>query len=147
MAKVTCPPQSGRVGDLVYVQSNRYGQLVRKFVPPRNPQTADQQRNRSNFGSVSSGWRGLTPQERIAWCIAVVERRLGINGYNYYVQVNARRAHLGLSLFRLPPDPVPSLSPNPVSELVITNTGGRIRACHALLANSDWSMSIAKASQ
>ncbi len=39
--------------------------------------------------------------------------------------VNSRRAELGLPQFDLPPAE-PTFSPNPVAELVITNTGGAI---------------------
>ena len=132
MSKMISPPQSGRVGSVVYVNS-RYGQLVRQYVPPRNPQTPDQQNNRSNFGAVSSRWRALDPAKRIAWCIAAADsytvsrtgHRVALNGYNYFIRVNAARAHLGLSQFDLPPT-VPSFSPNPVAELSIANTGGTI---------------------
>ena len=126
MAKISCPPQSGRVGDLVYVASSRYGQIVRKFVPPSNPRTPSQQNNRSRFSGVVSSWRGLEPAQRLAWCLSATENRLRLNGYNYYIQVNARRAHLDLSLFTLPPDPAPSVGPNPVAELAITNNGGQV---------------------
>ena len=131
MSKISSPPQSGRVGSVVYVNS-RYGQLVRQYVPPRNPQTPDQQKNRSNFGAVSSRWRALEPAKRIAWCIGAADsytlsrtgRRVALNGYNYFIRVNAARAHLGLSQFDLPPT-VPSFSPNPVAELAIANNGGK----------------------
>ena len=87
MSKISSPPQSGRVGPVVYVNS-RYGQLVRLYVPPRNPRTPDQQCNRSNFGAVSSRWRALAPEQRIAWCIASADsytlsptgRRVALNG-------------------------------------------------------------------
>ena len=52
-------------------------------------------------------------------------RRVALNGYNYFMRVNAARAHLSLSRFDLPPT-VPSFSPNPVAELAIANTGGAI---------------------
>ena len=126
MAKISCPPQSGRVGDVVYVASSRFGQIVRKFVPPRNPRTPAQQRTRSNWSAVVSSWRGLEPAQRLAWCLAATDNRLRLNGYNYYIQVNARRAHLDLSLFPVPPDPAPSVGPNPVAELAVTNNGGRV---------------------
>jgi hypothetical protein len=132
MSKIISPPQSGRVGNVVYVNS-RYGQLVRQYVIPRNPKTELQQANRHNFGKVSSGWRGLAPAQRIAWCLAAADsytvsrtgRRVALNGYNYFVRVNAVRAHLGLSQLDLPPN-VPTFSPNPVAELAVTNTGGAI---------------------
>jgi hypothetical protein len=129
MSKISSPPQSGRVGSVVYV-NGRYGQVVRQYVPPRNPKTPDQQKNRSDFGNVSSRWRALAPEKRIAWCIAAADsytvsrsgRRVALNGYNYFIRVNASRVHLGLSQFDLPPS-VPSFSPNPVAELSIANTG------------------------
>ena len=132
MSKISSPPQSGRVGSVVYV-NGRYGQIVRQYVTPRNPKTPLQQANRSHFGAVSSGWRALDPAQRIAWCIAAADsytvsrtgRRVALNGYNYFIRVNAARAHLGLSQFDLPPT-VPSFSPNPVAELAIANTGGAI---------------------
>ena len=132
MSKIISPPQSGRVGPVTYVNS-RYGQIVRQYVIPRNPKTAFQQRNRSGFGATSTGWRALDPAQRIAWCIAAADsytisragRRVALNGYNYYMRVNASRAHLGLSRFDLPPN-VPTFNPNPVAELAIANTGGDI---------------------
>ncbi|HOC55102.1 MAG TPA: hypothetical protein PKI20_05740 [Verrucomicrobiota bacterium] len=132
MSKIICPPQSGRVGPVVYV-NGRYGQVVRQYVPPRNPQTPDQQRNRGNFGAVSRRWRGLVPEQRLAWRLAAADRltvsRAGRSvppsGYHYFVQVNAARAHLGLIWLDLPPV-VPSFSPNRVAELAISNTGGTI---------------------
>ena len=132
MSKIISPPQSGRVGSVIFVNT-RYGQIARQYIPPRNPQTPDQQKNRSNFGAVASRWRALDPAKRIAWCIAAADsytvsrtgHRVALNGYNYFVRVNAARAHLGLSQFDLPPA-VPSFSPNPVAELAIANTGGSI---------------------
>ena len=132
MSKISSPPQSGRVGSLVYV-NGRYGQIVRQYVCPRNPQTPDQMNNRSAFGQVSSRWRALDPANRVAWCLAAADsytisrsgRRVALNGYNYFVRVNAARAHLGLSQFDLPPA-VPSFSPNPVAELAIANNGGTV---------------------
>jgi len=127
--KIISSPQSGRVGTVVYVNS-RYGQLARQFVIPHNPRTPDQQNNRSNFGAVSSRWRGLTPEQRITWCLASASkyiitpagRQVALNGYNYFVGINTSRARLGLSLFDLPPAE-PTFSPNPVGDLVITNLG------------------------
>ena len=95
--------------------------------------TPSQQRTRNGFGQVSRGWRALDPSKRIAWCIAAADsytisrtgRRVALNGYNYYMRVNAARVHLGLSQFDLPPA-VPSFSPNPVAELAIANTGDGI---------------------
>ena len=132
MSTVVSPPQSGRVGPVVYVKS-RYGQVVRPFVPPRNPQSPRQQLNRGNFARISSRWRSLTPDRQAAWAIAAVDSytvsRLGVrtplNGYNYFVRINNARANLGLSLFDLPPA-VPTFDANPVAELAITNIRGAI---------------------
>jgi hypothetical protein len=132
MSKIISLPQSGRVGNLVFCQT-RYGQVVRQYVCPRDPKSPLQQANRNGFGQVSTGWRALDPAKRIAWCLAAANSyttsrtgdRVSLNGYNYFIRVNAARVHLGLSQFDLPPA-VPSFSPNPVAELAIANTGGTV---------------------
>jgi hypothetical protein len=68
-----------------------------------------------------------------AWRIAAARnyfvtetgRRVQLNGYTFFVRINLRRADLGLPEIKLPPDQ-PDFGPNPVDELVVTNTGGRI---------------------
>jgi hypothetical protein len=130
--KIISPPRSGRLGDVVFVNS-RYGELERQFVVPRNPRTAAQQRNRSNFGALASRYRGFTPDQRAAWALAAAHkykitfdgRRVALNGFSYYMSINNKRAFLGLPLFEVPP-PEPSFSPNPVAELVATNDGDKI---------------------
>ena len=52
-------------------------------------------------------------------------RQVRLNGYHFFVSMNTRRADLGLPQFDLPPAE-PVFRPNPVAELVITNTGGKI---------------------
>ena len=126
MAKVICPPHSGRVGDLVYCQSARYGQIVRRFVPPRNPRSQPQQANRAEFGALASQWRGLPPDYRIQWGVAADRDRTGLCGYNYFMKLNAARRHLGLSRLDQPPSQRPSFSPNPVGEVVVTGTGEQL---------------------
>ena len=130
--KIISPPQSGRLGTVVFVNS-RYGQFARQFVFPRNPRTPDQQNNRSNFGTVSSRWRALNPEQRIAWCLASANkhiitsagRQVALSGYNYFVGINTNRARLGLPRFDLPPAE-PTFSSNPVAELRATNLAGVI---------------------
>ena len=130
--KVISTPQSGQVSNIVYVNS-RYGQVARQYVLPRNPQTAEQQRNRGNFGAVSSRWRALTPEKSAAWCLAAANkfmvthggRQVALSGYSYFVSANSRRADPGLPRFDLPPAEA-SFSPNPVAELVVTNLAGAI---------------------
>ena len=132
MSKMISPPQSGKVSNVVYVKT-RFGQVVRQWVIPFNPRSPAQTCNRNNFAKVSTTWRALDPAKRIAWCIAAADSytpsragsRVALNGYNYFVRVNASRAHLGLSQFDLPPA-IPSFNPNPVAELAVTNTGGNI---------------------
>src|ERR1039458_4930992 len=130
--KISSIPKSGRKGSVVYLNT-RYGKVVRGYTKPRNPRTLDQQRNRNNFGVVSSRWRALTPEQRAAWCVATANklfvtetgRQVSLNGFNFFVRLNSRRADLGLPQFDLPAAE-PVFRPNPVAELVITNTGGRI---------------------
>ena len=130
--KVISSPQSGQIGNIVYVNS-RYGQLARQYVHPRNPRTPEQQRNRGNFGAVASRWRALTPDQRAAWSVAAANkftvthsgRQVALSGYSYFVSANSRRAELSLPQFDLPPAE-PTFSPNPVAELAATNTGGTI---------------------
>ncbi len=130
--KISSIPKSGRKGSVVYLNT-RHGKVARAYVRPGNPQTSDQQRGRGDFGAVSRRWRTLTPEQRATWSIAVANkyfvteggRRVRCRGYNFFVNVNMRRAQLGLSQFDLPPAE-PVFSPNPVAELVITNSGGKI---------------------
>jgi hypothetical protein len=130
--KISSIPKSGRKGSVVYLNS-RHGKVVREYVPPSNPRTPEQQGHRNNVRAVTGRWRTLTPEQRAAWCAAAANRysvtetgrRVRVNGYHHFVSLNTRRADLGLPQFDLPlAEPV--FSPNPVAELVITNTGGRI---------------------
>jgi hypothetical protein len=124
--------KSGRKGSVVNLNI-RYGKVVRQYVRPRDPRTLEQQRKRSNLVAVCNRWRTHTPEQRAAWRIAsanntfVTEtgRRVRLNGYNFSVRLNTRRADLDLPQFDLPPAE-PVFSPNPAAELVVTNTGGEI---------------------
>ena len=130
--KISSIPKSGRKGMVVYF-NGRYGNVARDYVCPRNPRTAEQQRHRDNVRAVTGCWRTLTPEQRAAWCDAAANkyfadetgRPVRLNGYHVFVSVNVRRADLDLPQFDLPPAE-PVFSPNPVAELVITNTGGSI---------------------
>lgn len=46
---------------------NRYGAYLRNRVIPTNPASPAQTAVRGNFGTLSSGWRGLTSAQRTAW--------------------------------------------------------------------------------
>jgi hypothetical protein len=129
--KISSIPKSGRKGSVVYVNT-RHGKVVREYVRPRNPQTTDQQGNRSNFGAVSKRWHTLVLEQRAVWRIAAANqyfvneagRRVRLNCYHFFVSLNTRRADLHLPQFDLPPAK-PVFIPNPVAELVATNTGGK----------------------
>lgn len=127
MSKLIGPPQSGRVGDLVYVNSKRYGQLVRKFVPPRNPRAPRQQSARQAFGALASQWRALPPENQSAWYITADAHRTGLSGYHYFMKLNAARVHLGLSRLDLPPNSLPSFPANPVAEVAVEGSGANVR--------------------
>jgi hypothetical protein len=130
--KISSIPKPGRQGSVVYVNSP-HGKVARAYVRPSNPRTSDQQLNRNQFGAVSRRWRTLTPEQHAAWRVATANkyfvtesgRQVRQRGYNFFVRLNARRAELSLPQFDLPPAE-PVFSPNPVAELVITNTGGKI---------------------
>jgi hypothetical protein len=128
--KISSIPKAGRKGSVVYVNS-RHGKVAREYVRPRNPRTPEQQGHRNNVRAVSGRWRTLAPEQRAAWRVAaanndfVTETGDGVrlNGYNLFVSLNTRRADLDLPQFDLPPAE-PVFRPNPVAELVATNTGG-----------------------
>jgi hypothetical protein len=130
--KISSIPKSGHEDSVVYVKS-RHGNVVREYVTPSNPRTPEQQSHRNNVRAVTGRWRTLSAEQRGAWCAATANkyfvtetgRRVRLNGYHHFVSLNIRRADLGLPQFDLPPAE-PVFSPNPVAELAIANTGGRI---------------------
>src|ERR1017187_877143 len=130
--KISSIPKSGRKGSIVYVNS-RHGKVVRSYVRPRNPRTPEQQGHRSNLAAVRRRWGTLSADQRANWRMAAANKyfitetgeQVRLNGYNFFVSLNIRRADLDLPQFDLPPAE-PVFSPNPVAELVITNTGGKI---------------------
>ena len=68
MSKVIGPPQSGRVGNVVY-RVTCTGLVASQYVVPRNPQLPKQQLGRATFGMVSGHWRQLSPEDQEAWCL------------------------------------------------------------------------------
>ncbi len=127
--KLSSIPKSGRKGSVVYLKT-RHGNVARQYVPPRNPRTVQQQAHRNNIRAVSARWRGLTPEQRAAWCAAAAKndfidqtgRPVRLNGQNLFLSLNTRGADLGLAQFDLPPAK-PVFGVNPVVELAIS---GRI---------------------
>jgi hypothetical protein len=115
---------SGRVGDKVYVNS-RFGQLVRPYVPPRNPRSERQTATRQGFGALASQWRGIAPEARFAWDAASIRDRTGISGYSYFMKLNAARIHIGLARLDYPPSQRPGFNVNPVAEVAVVVNGGQ----------------------
>src|ERR1035438_8486405 len=130
--KISSIPKSGRKGSVDYLNT-RYGKAARQYVPPRNPQTTEQQGHRHNVRAVSGRWRTLAPEQHAAWRMAAANndfvaetgRRVRPTGYNFFVSLNIRRADLDLPQFDIPPAK-PVFTRNPVVELDIANTGGKI---------------------
>jgi len=130
--KLSSIPKSGRKGSVVYLNT-RHGKVAREYVRPHNPRTPEQQGHRNNVRAVSGRWRTLNPEQHAAWRMAAANndfvtetgRRVRLNGYNLFVSLNTRRADLDLPQFDLPPAK-PVFGRNPVAELVITSTGGKI---------------------
>jgi hypothetical protein len=130
--KISSIPKSGRKGSVVYLKT-RYGNVARQYVRPRNPRSTEQQAHRDNVRAVTGRWRTLSADQHAAWCTAATNKylltetghRVRLNGYHHFVSLNIRRADLGLPQFDLPPAE-PVFGSNPVVELAITNTGGRI---------------------
>ena len=102
MSKIICPPQSGRVGNVVYINSKRYGQLVRAYTPPRNPRTERQQVGRQAFGSISSQWRDLPLESQLAWAIAAEQARTNLSGYHYYMKLKGSGTGAGRAQAKTP---------------------------------------------
>ena len=130
--KLSAIPKRGREDSVVYLKT-RHGNVARQYVPPRNPRTAEQKAHRENVRAVSARWRTLNPDQRATWRAAAAKNeftdeeghQLRLNGYNFFVSLNTRRADLGLAQFDLP-TARPVFGRNPVVELAITDTGGKI---------------------
>jgi hypothetical protein len=130
--KILDVPQSGTTGTMVSYKT-RYGQFRRRHVIPRDPRTASQVNWRLARRRVSPLWATLTDGQRTAWNILAEDRRtrkrLGqsgrVSGYLLFVKLNCHQAALGL-----PPisdaSACPPFPPNPVVQLIITNTNGKI---------------------
>lgn len=58
--------------------------ILMKFYSPSNPQTEDQQANRSNFANAVSGWQGLSESEKMSYNESA--KFLNMSGYNLYIR-------------------------------------------------------------
>jgi hypothetical protein len=129
--KIESIPKSGRQGDVVFVKG-RYGNFVKKFVPPANPRTADQQGHRRNILAVSRRWRTLSLEQNGTWRVLAANRyfvndegeRVRLNCFKLFVSLNTRRADLGLPQFDVAPAQ-PVFSTSPVKDLAVGYPGGK----------------------
>jgi hypothetical protein len=109
----------------------RYGQVRRRYAPPRDRRSPAQLRIRSAFGRVVSRWRGLAEQQRAEWALRAQQEhsrpRLSqsgrLSGYLLYIKINLTFAYQGQPLTDIPTER-PAFEANVVGALVVTNTGG-----------------------
>lgn len=112
----------GKIGGQV-ASKNRSGAYMRTKVTPSNPQTAAQLAVRSILAGLSSGWRGLTQDQRDGWNGAVNDfQKTNVfgdittpTGKNLYTRLNASLQSVGLSVISSAP------SPDEVIECTIPN--------------------------
>jgi len=107
----------GKQGDVIF-QRNRWGvQISYPYHKPINPRTARQIFVRKMWAITAFTWRLITEEERLAWQLRgksqKSRRRLGrswpLNGFYYYMRVNASLAYRAQPLLDRPPveDPKP----------------------------------------
>jgi hypothetical protein len=128
--KIESIPKRGRKDGVIYSET-RHGKVARKFVPPHNPRTAQQQAHRRNVRPVMGRWGTLTAEQQAAWRVTAANkyfvneegRRVRLNCYNFFTSLNVRRADLNLPQFDYPPAE-PVFNKNPVDELAADFTGG-----------------------
>ena len=130
--KINSIPKRGRKGSVIYSET-RHGKVARAVRAPSQSPHARSNRTTATTSALSPAAGALsTPEQRAAWGVAAANkyfvtekgRRVRLNGYNFFVSLNVRRADLGLPQFDLPPAE-PVFSQNPVDELAATFTGGK----------------------
>lgn len=100
----------GKVGGHVAAK-NRGGAYLRTKVTPTNPNSTAQATVRSRLGSLASGWRALTANQRAAWNAAVADFvKTDIfgdiknpSGINLYTKLNANLLEIGEAQINVPP--------------------------------------------
>lgn len=102
---------SGSMGGVV-ASHNRGGQYFRRRATPVNPSSTYQAEVRAQLAGLSSGWRALTDEQRLAWDSAatsyVTVNSLGssvqLTGQQLYIRANQRLAiYLPASMITVPP--------------------------------------------
>jgi hypothetical protein len=127
--KIRDVPQTGSLGETVTYQ-NRYGQIRRQKIVPRDPRTRVQMERRAAFQRARDFWGTLTDEQFLAWDTvgskrrtrAVLGRSSAVPGYLVSVSVNTHLATLGLPMVADPP-PIPVFPANPVVRLMAITTG------------------------
>jgi len=130
MAKRTCDPTSGKIGNQIYFEG-RNGQVVRTRVIPANPKSNAQSNVRADFKTASALWDTIGQVKQLAWIAAAAafqsKARLGMSGpltgNQYFVKVNANLLGAGSSTVTDPPA-APSFTDLPVTALTATNPAG-----------------------
>lgn len=102
------------------LSKNRAGNYIRNKTTPVNPQTASQQANRQNLGSMSSAWSGLTESQRASWRSAVASfpytdifgDRKELDGKSLFVKLNMNLINAGAATITNAPasEAIPQLS-------------------------------------
>ena len=109
----------------------KYGLVIRGVPVPKKRATARQRRARAFMGSMPSGWRSLSDDQRAAWeppaSKTKSRKRLGrtgtLRGYHFYNKINCVLAAVGLPRVTVPPRK-PKFPLNPVGSLKINNSRG-----------------------
>jgi len=104
----------GKIGGHVLAK-NRSGNYMRTKVTPVNPQTTYQQTQRAALGTLSSGWSGLTDEQRTSWdAAAQTHQRTDIfgdlrtpTGKNQYTGANKNRLNSNLPIISVPIESIP----------------------------------------
>jgi hypothetical protein len=130
--KILDVPQSGKFGISVSVKT-RYGQSRRPYVPAKDPKTPVQIERRTLLARIAARWRTLTDEQRALWIEAargVLSRSRGgttgpLTGCQLFTKINFNLAIVGEEQVTEPP-PRPRFRKNPVGDLAMTNTRGKI---------------------
>lgn len=92
---------------------NRYGAYTRTKVTPVNRRSDAQMLQRSQLGSLSASWRGLTEAQRTAWNDAAINfprtdifgNKKILSGQALYVGLNTNLLNAGEGIISAPPTP------------------------------------------
>lgn len=126
---------------------NRAGAYLRTKVTPINPETTYQVNVRNRLGGLSSAWRALTSDERVAWNAAVADfAKTDIfgdlrnpSGFNLYQMLNNNLLKVGASVITTPPLPGAvdafdtfSIAADPTAETLTLTFSPAIEATHKI---------------